>query len=106
MENISTSQWESEVIKSNIPVLVDFWAEWCGPCRTVGPVLESLAGDYQDRVKFVKVNVDGASELASRYNVFSIPTLILFNKGKVVSQKVGAADAESYRRMIDEAIPA
>ena len=96
--------WEVDVINSSMPVFVDFWAEWCGPCRMVGPVVEDLAGEYEGKVKFVKVNVDEAGELASRYNVFSIPTLILFNKGEVVSQQVGAASKESYQNMINRAL--
>ena len=96
--------WEIDVINSDIPVFVDFWAEWCGPCRMVGPVVEELATDYDGKVKFVKVNVDEANELASKYNVFSIPTLILLNKGEIVSQQVGAASKESYQSMIDRAL--
>ncbi len=96
--------WEVDVINSDIPVFVDFWAEWCGPCRMVGPVVEELANDYDGKVKFVKVNVDEANELASKYNVFSIPTLILLNKGEIVSQQVGAASKESYQSMIDRAL--
>ena len=99
-----TKSWEIDVINSDIPVFVDFWAEWCGPCRMVSPVVEELAGDYNGKVKFVKVNVDQANELASKYNVFSIPTLIIFNKGEVVSQQVGAASKESYKNMIDRAL--
>ena len=99
-----TKSWEVDVINSDIPVFVDFWAEWCGPCRMVGPVVEELANDYDGKVKFVKVNVDEANELASKYNVFSIPTLILLNKGEIVSQQVGAASKESYQNMIDRAL--
>lgn len=98
--------WETNVINSDIPVFVDFWAQWCGPCRMVGPVVEELAEDYQGKVKFVKVNVDEANELASKYNVFSIPTLILLNKGEIVGQQVGAASKESYKNMIDRALQA
>ena len=100
----STQQFEQEVLNSTNPVFVDFWAEWCGPCRMVSPVVEELAGDYEGKVKFVKVNVDEANELASKYNVFSIPTLILLNKGEIVSQQVGAASKESYKNMIDRAL--
>ncbi len=96
--------WETNVINSDTPVFVDFWAEWCGPCRMVGPVVEELANDYGDKVKFVKVNVDEANELASKYNVFSIPTLILLNKGEIIAQQVGAASKESYKNMIDRAL--
>ena len=96
--------WETDVISSDKPVFVDFWAEWCGPCRMVGPVVEELAGDYDGKVNFVKVNVDQAGELASKYNVFSIPTLILLHKGKVIAQQVGSGSKETYQNMIDGAI--
>jgi len=96
--------WEVDVINSDVPVFVDFWAEWCGPCRMVSPVVEELATDYDGKVKFVKVNVDEANELASKYNVFSIPTLILLNTCEIVCQQVGAASKESYKNMIDKAL--
>ena len=96
--------WETDVMSSPIPVFVDFWAEWCGPCRMVSPVVEELATDYEGKVNFVKVNVDEANELASKYNVFSIPTLAIFNKGEIVSQQVGAASKEAYKNMIDRAL--
>lgn len=98
--------WEIDVMQASRPVFVDFWAEWCGPCRMVSPVIEELAREYEGRVDFVKVNVDDANELASRYNVFSIPTLALFKNGQVVDQQVGAASKESYRNMIDRALVA
>ena len=100
----SSQQFEQEVLNSVNPVFVDFWAEWCGPCRMVSPVVEELANDYDGKVKFVKVNVDEANELASKYNVFSIPTLVILNKGEIVSQQVGAASKESYKSMIDRAL--
>jgi len=96
--------WEIDVMGSSLPVFVDFWAEWCGPCRMVGPVVEELASEYEGKVNFVKVNVDEANELASKYNVFSIPTLALFNKGELVAQQVGAASKESYKNMIDKTL--
>ena len=96
--------WETDVISSDKPVFVDFWAEWCGPCRMVGPVVEELAGDYDGKVNFAKVNVDQAGELASKYNVFSIPTLILLYKGEVIAQQVGAGSKETYQNLIDRAL--
>ena len=99
-----TKTWETDVMNSSLPVFVDFWAEWCGPCRMVSPVVEELATEYEGKVSFVKVNVDEANELASKYNVFSIPTLAIFSKGQVVSQQVGAASKESYKNMIDRAL--
>jgi len=96
--------WEIDVMQSPIPVFVDFWAEWCGPCRMVSPVVEELSTEYDGKISFVKVNVDNANALASKYNIFSIPTLAIFNKGKIVSQQVGAASKESYKSMIDKAL--
>jgi len=99
-----TKAWEIDVMNSDVPVFVDFWAEWCGPCRMVSPVVEELSNDYDGKIKFVKVNVDEANELASKYNVFSIPTLAIFNKGQLVSQQVGAASKDSYKNMIEKAL--
>jgi thioredoxin 1 len=99
-----TKSWETDVMSSSLPVFVDFWAEWCGPCRMVSPVVEELSEEYSGKVDFVKVNVDQANEIASKYNVFSIPTLAIFNKGEIVAQQVGAASKESYKNMIDKAL--
>jgi thioredoxin 1 len=97
--------WEIDVVNSPVPVFVDFWAEWCGPCRMVGPVIDELSGDYDDgKIKFVKVNVDEANALASKYNVFSILTLMIFNNGEVVAQQVGAASKDTYKNMIDRTL--
>ena len=97
----STQQFEDEVLNSSKPVFVDFWAEWCGPCRITGPIVEELSKEYENKVDFAKVNVDQNNDLAQKYNVFSIPTLAIFKDGKVVSQKVGAASKDSYKVMID-----
>ena len=100
----SSQQFEQEVLNSANPVFVDFWAEWCGPCRMVSPVVEELSNEYVDKVDFVKINVDDNGELAQKYNVFSIPTLAIFKNGEVVSQKVGAATKESFKTMIDSSL--
>jgi len=101
---VNVKNWETEVMNSQVPVFVDFWAEWCGPCRMVSPVVEELASEYAGKVNFVKVNVDENNELASRYNVFSIPTLAIFNKGQIVEKKVSAALKGSYKNMIDKTL--
>ena len=95
-------QWQNEVINSDKPVFVDFWAEWCGPCRIVSPTIEELSKEYEGKVDFVKVNVDQNNELASKYNVFSIPTLAIFSNGKVIAQSAGAASKEKIRSYIDK----
>lgn len=100
----NAKDWQSQVIDSSKPVFVDFWAEWCGPCRMVGPVVEELARDYDGKIDFVKVNVDEANELAAKYNVFSIPTLMIMHKGQVLAQQVGAASKEAYKNMIERAL--
>ena len=100
----NSQQFEQEVLNSANPVFVDFWAEWCGPCRAVSPIVEELSQEYGDKVNFVKLNVDENNELAQKYNVFSIPTLAIFKDGKVISQKVGAATKESFKTMIDSSL--
>ena len=98
----STQQFEQEVLHSSNPVFVDFWAEWCGPCRAVSPSVEELSHEYKDKVNFVKVDVDANNEIASKYNVFSIPTLTIFENGKVIAQSAGAASKDSIRSYIDK----
>ncbi len=105
MNEIKNSrQFEQEVLNSANPVFVDFWAEWCGPCRAMSPIVEELSEEYGDKVNFVKLNVVENNELAQKYNVFSIPTLAIFKDGEVVSQKVGATTKESFKTMIDSSL--
>jgi len=104
MKNITNEQWKQEVVNSDKPVFVDFWATWCGPCRMVSPIVEELAKEYEGKVNFVKVDVDQNRDLASKYNIFSIPTLAIFRNGEVVAQEAGASSKESIRNYIDKNI--
>ncbi len=100
----SQNEWDTEVLNSDKPVFVDFWAEWCGPCRAVSPTVEEVSKDYDGKVDFVKVNVDENNELASKYNIFSIPTLAIFQNGKVIAQTAGAASKDKIKSYIDQHI--
>lgn len=94
------SNWEQEVDKAKVPVVVDFWAPWCGPCRMVSPVIEKLAEKYSDKLKVVKVNVDNNQALAMKFNIMSIPTIMIFKEGKTLDQAIGAAPSEFYEKML------
>ena len=98
--------FDSEVLKANVPVLVDFWAEWCGPCRQMTPTIDALASEYQGKVKIGKLNVDDNGQTAMRYNVRSIPTLLLFKNGQVVEQRVGAMGKGDLQRILDTHVTA
>jgi thioredoxin 1 len=87
---VTDASFSKEVLESTVPVVVDFWAEWCGPCRAIGPMLEEYAGDVSGKVKVVKVNIDENPETPAHYRIRSIPTLMLFQKGELVSTKVGS----------------
>ena len=93
--------WDAEVLQSDKPVLVDFWAEWCGPCRMMSPTIDALADDYSGRVTIGKLNVDENGAAAMRYGVRGIPTLLLFKGGQVVAQKVGATSKTELQQLID-----
>jgi thioredoxin len=101
---VSGSEFEERVLKSDVPVLVDFWASWCGPCRTISPIIETLANDYVGKAKIVKIDVDADPEIAGKYNVMSIPALLVFKGGKVVNQLVGAAPRDRIAALLDSAL--
>lgn len=97
---ITRENFGNEVMKSNIPVLIDFWAPWCGPCRMMGPIIEQLAEEYEGKAKVGKVNVDEEGELAQAFGVMSIPTIVLVKDGKVVKQAVGARPKAEVEAML------
>ena len=99
---LTTSNFDDETKKADAPILVDFWAEWCGPCRMVAPVLEKLAEQYDGRARVGKVNVDEQGALASKFGIQSIPTLLLFKEGRVVEQLIGATTQDALAKLIDK----
>lgn len=99
--SVTTSEFESQVLQSEVPVLVDFWAEWCGPCKAIGPSIEQLATEYAGKAKVYKVDVDHEGDLAQRFGIMSIPALLVFKGGKVVDQMVGAAPKPQIAALID-----
>ena len=104
VEKVSDQSFEADVLESSTPVVVDFWAEWCGPCRMVGPILDELSGELGEKVKIVKLNVDENPVTASKYGIMSIPTLLLFKDGKIASRQVGAAPKAKLVQWITGAI--
>jgi len=94
--------FDAEVLKSPIPVLVDFWATWCGPCQMAGPIIDELAEEYKDKVKVGKINVDENPQTALQFGVMSIPTVIVFQNGKEVKREVGFSGKDGYKKLLDE----
>lgn len=101
---ISDASFEQEVLQSNVPVLLDFWAPWCGPCRMVAPVLDELAAHYGEQVKIVKMNIDDNMATPAKFGVRSIPTLLLFKNGEVVATQVGALPQTQMQAFVDQAL--
>ena len=97
----SDDTFESDGLKSEVPVLVDFWAEWCGPCKAIAPILEEISGDYQDRLQIVKLDVDSNQKIPPQFGIRSIPTLILFKNGVVEAQHVGATSKRLLKEFLD-----
>ncbi|MBU1039949.1 MAG: thioredoxin [Proteobacteria bacterium] len=97
---VTDGNFDTEVLKSDLPVLVDFWAPWCGPCRAMGPIIDELSTEYADQVKICKMNVDENSASPSKFGIRAIPTLILFKNGEVVDQTTGAVSKSSIKDMI------
>jgi thioredoxin 1 len=101
---VSDATFEAEVLKASEPVVVDFWAEWCGPCKMIAPALDELAGAMDGKVKIVKLNVDENPDTASKYGIMSIPTLMIFKNGELASRQVGAAPKQKLEQWIKAAV--
>jgi thioredoxin 1 len=100
--HVTDGDFDQQVLQSDIPALVDFWAAWCGPCRTVGPIVEELAEEYKGKVKVAKLDVDNNKQVASKYGVRGIPTLMLFKDGQIVDQIVGAVPKSRIKELLDK----
>lgn len=101
LQHFTNENFDSQVLKSELPVLVDFWAPWCGPCKALGPLIEKIATEYEGKVIVGKLNVDEAPNVASQYSIMSIPSLLLFDKGQVKEQIVGLTTREKIKEKLD-----
>ncbi|HEY3456831.1 MAG TPA: thioredoxin [Bryobacteraceae bacterium] len=100
--NFTDASFDKDVLNADVPVLVDFWAEWCGPCRMMAPTVDQVASDYAGKVKVGKLDVDSNQQTAARYGIRGIPTLLLFKGGQIVEQKVGAIGKPEFQKMLDK----
>lgn len=101
IKHVTDSSFDQDVVKSGKPVLLDFWAEWCGPCKMIAPILEEVAKDYGDKVQIAKINVDENQEVPAKFGIRGIPTLILFKNGEIAAQKVGALAKSQLTAFLD-----
>jgi thioredoxin 1 len=101
VSQVSDASFDGDILKSSVPVLVDFWAPWCGPCRSVAPIVDDLANHYAGKLKVAKINVDESTEVATRYQITSIPTFILFKNGEVADRALGALPRSEFVKLID-----
>jgi thioredoxin 1 len=99
---ITSENFEGEVVNSQIPVLIDFWAEWCAPCRMIGPIIDQLAAEYEGKIKIGKINVDKEAELSDRHGIVSIPTLMVYKNGSPVQKKIGAASKQDIEGLFKD----
>lgn len=102
--DITDDAFDTEVLQSDKPVIVDFWATWCGPCKMIAPILEEIAGEYDEKVKIVKIDVDSNSQTAGKYNIMSIPSLLFFKNGEMVDQVVGAIPKAQLAARLDKVL--
>lgn len=103
-KELSSADFDAEVLQSEVPVLVDFWAPWCGPCRMMGPIVDAMAGKYAEKLKVTKVNVDEAADIAGRFGIRSIPTLMIFKGGEQVDMVVGAVPEAELAQRLDKVL--
>ena len=101
---IDNENFEKEVLRSDIPVIVDFWAEWCGPCKILGPIFEKISEEYEGKLKFVKMNIDNNQDIAGKFSIQGIPSMLIFNKGEEAERLVGALPETLLKEKIDNAL--